>query len=164
MASGGRTGKKSITADEIVRGAKFKIPHYRLKMTKERTRAYPVEKVTGTADLVKIARMEIGDIPHEEVIVIGLNNASIPLGIARVSQGGIGSSAIIASDILRPLIAMGATGFVVAHNHPSGDPTPSRDDHAMTAALSKAARCVGLTLYDHIVIGSRGGGWERITL
>jgi DNA repair protein RadC len=149
--------KKTITADDIVQGAKYKIPHYRLRLTKERTRSYPVEKVGGTADLVRIARMELGDIPHEEVIVVGLNNANVPLGISRVSQGGIGSSAIIAST-------MGATGFVVAHNHPSGDPTPSRDDYVMTAALSKAAKCVGLTLYDHIVIGSREGGWQRLTL
>jgi DNA repair protein RadC len=154
--------KKTITADDIVQGAKYKIPHYRLRLTKERTRSYPVEKVGGTADLVRIARMELGDIPHEEVIVVGLNNANVPLGISRVSQGGIGSSAIIASDILRPLITMGATGFVVAHNHPSGDPTPSRDDYVMTEALQRAAKCVGLTLYDHIVIGSREGGWQRI--
>lgn len=163
MAAAKRKGKRTITAREIVQGAKYKIPHYRLRMTKERTKTYPVEKVGGTGDLVKIARMELGDLPHEEIIVIGLNNANIPLGIARVSQGGLGGSAVLATDILRPLITMGATGFVAAHNHPSGDPTPSRQDYVMTEALAKAAKCVGITLFDHIVIAARGGGWERIT-
>jgi DNA repair protein RadC len=154
--------KKTITAQEIVQGAKYKIPHYRLRMMRERTRTYPVEKVGGTMDLVKIARMEIADSPHEEIIVIGLNNANVPLGVSRVSQGGIGGAAVMATDILRPLITMGATGFVVAHNHPSGDPRPSRDDYLMTEALERAAKCINIPLYDHIVVAGRGGGWERI--
>lgn len=163
---GGVKVKDSITADQIVagaKGAKHKLPFFRVKLVKERSRSYPVSSITQQADLVKVARMELADIPHEELIAIGLSGQNVPIGIVRVSQGGLNSTAVVANDIIRPLIAMGASAFVVAHNHPSGDPTPSREDYVMTDRIKKAAECVGLQILDHIVIGGvRGGGHRAI--
>lgn len=91
-------------------------------------------------------------LPHEEVIAVGLNGRNEVLGIVRVSQGGAHGAALTPVDVLRPLIAMGAAAFVLAHNHPSGDPTPSADDVAMTRRLMLACDAVGIALLDHVVI------------
>lgn len=52
------------------------------------------------------------------------------------------------------MVACGASAFVLVHNHPSGDPTPSPEDVATTRAVQKAARVVGAPLVDHVVVGS----------
>ena len=152
---------KEVTAKEVLAGSK-KLPFYKLRLVKTRSLRFAVDAIRNVEDLAKVAKMELGNIPHEELIAIGISGAGIPLGVVRVSQGGLHSSAATAQDIIRPIIAMGAGAFVVAHNHPSGDPTPSADDVRMTDALQKAAACVGLHILDHIVIGSRGGGWRSI--
>lgn len=151
---------KSLTAEEVL--SVKKLPFYKLRLVKERSMKFAVESIRGVDDLVKVARMEIGSIPHEEIIAIGLSGNGTPLGVVRVSQGGVGGAAVVAADVIRPIIAMGAASFVVAHNHPSGDPTPSRDDIIMTENLQKAAACVNLNMLDHIIIGGRGGGWHSI--
>ncbi len=66
--------------------------------------------------------------------------------------------ALRVADILRPLLRVGAAAFILLHNHPSGDPTPSAEDTKLTLALREAAEFVGVPLVDHIVIGARGGG------
>ena len=60
-------------------------------------------------------------------------------------------------EILRPVITRGAHGFILIHNHPSGDPTPSEVDLAMTKEIQKGCKYLGLTLHDHIIVG---GGQE----
>jgi DNA repair protein RadC len=55
--------------------------------------------------------------------------------------------------ILRPVIACGVQGFIIMHNHPPGDPTPSRPDRAITAQLRKASEIMQLKFVDHIIIG-----------
>ena len=60
------------------------------------------------------------------------------------------------SDVFHPATAVGAHAIIVAHNHPSGDPTPSADDIALTARLKSAGAIVGVDVLDHLVLGSTG--------
>ena len=60
------------------------------------------------------------------------------------------------TDVLARALELGATAIIMVHNHPSGDPTPSADDIAMTREVSEAAEKLGISLHDHIVIGSKG--------
>ena len=154
---------KDVTAAEIVAGAtkpqKHRLQHFSVRLVKGKSRLYPVTKIGTFADLVKIAQMELAHLPHEEVIAIGLDGKNQPIGVVKVSQGGVATTYLGPADIMRPLIAMGALAFVIAHNHPSGDPTPSQPDIDMTRALAAAAKCVGITLLDHVIVGGvRGGG------
>jgi DNA repair protein RadC len=150
---------KKITADDIFEGVKKqKIQLFKVRLVKERTLKFPVDSIRGAEDLAKIARSEMAHLPHEEIIAIGLSGKNSPLGIVKISQGGISGAAMSPSDVMRPLLAMGASAFVLVHNHPSGDPTPSQDDVHMTRALKRAAECVGLSFLDHLIVGSVRGG------
>ena len=68
---------------------------------------------------------------------------------------------LVVRDVLATVLRSGGTGFALAHNHPSGDPRPSREDVAVTKKLEAAARCVGLRFLDHIVVAGHGG-WSRV--
>ena len=72
----------------------------------------------------------------------------------RVSLGTVDYTPVVARDVFRKAIAWGAKAVVVAHNHPSGDPTPSKEDIAVTERLSQAAELVDVCLLDHIVLGT----------
>ncbi len=71
-----------------------------------------------------------------------------------ISVGTLDSSLVHPREVFRPAIRLGASAVLVAHNHPSGDPEPSAEDIALTHRLDKAAGLLGITLLDHLVIGS----------
>ena len=90
------------------------------------------------------------------VCLDGLNHATY---CHEVSRGGLHGCAISARDILRVVLMAGASAFALVHNHPSGDPTPSVEDVAMTKRVAEAAAVVGVPLVDHVIIG----GWDKFT-
>ncbi len=73
-----------------------------------------------------------------------------------ISIGTLDSSLVHPREVFRPAIAHSASAVLVAHNHPSGDPEPSAEDLALTRRLDKAARLLGFSLLDHLVVGRRG--------
>lgn len=135
---------------------RYRISHFKVRLVRDKARTYPVATVSTAADSARIATLELRDLPHEEMIAIGVNSRNVPVGIVRVSQGGINGTAIKPSDVFRPLIGMGAAAFVLAHNHPSGDPTPSAEDVETTKRLRYAAEFVGLVMLDHVVVAREG--------
>ena len=70
-----------------------------------------------------------------------------------VYQGTLNQSPVRAAEVFRPAILDSAYGIIVAHNHPSGDPTPSADDGRTTRALVETGNLLGIVLLDHLVIG-----------
>ena len=72
-----------------------------------------------------------------------------------VSVGTLNAALVHPREVLGPALRLlGVNSIVVAHNHPSGDPTPSREDREITTRLADAARVIGLTLHDHVIIGN----------
>jgi DNA repair protein RadC len=68
-------------------------------------------------------------------------------------RGTVGHAPVYPREVIKRALILNASALIVAHNHPSGDPTPSRDDVEMTRQLKAAAEAVGLDLHDHVVIG-----------
>src|SRR5690606_29491903 len=93
---------------------------------------------------------------HEEVWVLCLDGRSVLSCALQVGRGGMHGCALLARDFLIPVVRHAASAFVVVHNHPSGDPTPSREDLEMTIALASAAALVAVPLLDHVVVGRDG--------
>ncbi len=89
----------------------------------------------------------------EQLIGLLLDRGLRVLGEARLAQGGHAALAIRPADVLRPAVQAGASAILLAHNHPSGDPTPSQQDVATTATIAHAANSIGIQLVDHLVIG-----------
>lgn len=89
---------------------------------------------------------------HEECWVLLLNEHSYLVGTVQASKGGGNTTVIDVRQIIRSALDKGASSLILVHNHPSGDPTPSRADIRQTDALRKGAGAVGLTLTDHVVV------------
>lgn len=96
---------------------------------------------------------QIAHLPQEEVMVAVLNTRLQHLATHRVSTGTVNESHAHPREILRPVITRGGHGFILVHNHPSGDPSPSRSDEAITRRLVDAAELMQLRFLDHVVIG-----------
>ena len=89
----------------------------------------------------------------EHLHVLLLNSRLKIIGFHLVSMGSLTETSSHPREVLRPVILAGAYGFVLTHNHPSGDPSPSRGDDLFTRRLIEAADLLVLKFLDHVVIG-----------
>jgi DNA repair protein RadC len=107
-------------------------------------------------DVLSWARSRLVHLEHEELWLLCVDGNHALTTAERVAQGGLHGCGVTPRDVLRPAVRNGAAAVVVVHNHPSGDPTPSLDDVAMTEQLAQACAVLGVPLLDHVVV-ARGG-------
>lgn len=115
-------------------------------------------RVRGPEDVYRFMAPRLRDLPHEEFHAVLLNTQHRVLRVALVSKGILDASLIHPREVFRPAILENAASIVLVHNHPSGDPTPSPEDRAVTRQLSEAGRTIGIRVLDHLVIGERHWG------
>ena len=96
----------------------------------------------------------MGTLDHEEVKVIIVNTKNQLRKIITMSKGTEGAAHMEPKDLFSVLLKEGAGSFILVHNHPSGDPTPSRSDVALTKKIMQGAELLGLRFLDHMVIGN----------
>lgn len=102
------------------------------------------------------AQPRLAWLSHEELWLIALDGRGHVKATRCIARGGAHGAAVRAADPLRLALRVGASAFVLVHNHPSGDSSPSREDIVLTMRVARAAKIVGIALLDHIVV-SRGG-------
>ena len=111
----------------------------------------PIDSPAKAADLM----MEfLSEMDREMVCVINLNNKLVPQSYNIVSIGAINASMAPLANIFKTAIMSNAASIMLAHNHPSGDPTPSREDNELTKRVLQAGRLMEIPLLDHIIVGS----------
>ena len=116
--------------------------------------AAKIKQKSVTPDLIySLAKKHIGKSSKEHFIVISLDIKSKILGIDSVSIGTLSSSLVHPRETLETAIRRHAASFIIAHNHPSGDPQPSDEDTKITKLLFEAGQIIGITMLDHIIIG-----------
>jgi DNA repair protein RadC len=99
---------------------------------------------------------DMAHIIHERFRVLYLNNKNFLVHDAILSEGTVNQAAVYVREIIHQALNLGATAIILVHNHPSGDPQPSRDDIAMTKDIVEAGRRVAVTVHDHVIIGRNG--------
>jgi DNA repair protein RadC len=90
---------------------------------------------------------------QEQLRVILLDTRNRVLGIETVYQGSLNSSQVRVGELFKAAVRRNAAALIVVHNHPSGDPTPSPDDVAITRAIVQAGKLLDVEVLDHLVIG-----------
>jgi DNA repair protein RadC len=111
------------------------------------------DKITCADDVVRLLMIDYKDKETEVFTAILLNTKNEVLKILPVSSGVLDATLALPRDVYRQAVREGATAVIVCHNHPSGDPEPSRDDISLTRRLSEAAEILGIRLLDHVVFG-----------
>ena len=90
---------------------------------------------------------------QEQLRVLLLNTRNEVVGQRVIYVGNVNSSIVRPAEVLRPAVVESVPSIIVSHNHPSGDPTPSPEDVAITKDLAAAGKLLGVELLDHVVIG-----------
>ncbi|KKC27813.1 RadC family protein [Sphingomonas sp. SRS2] len=92
----------------------------------------------------------------ERVRVLHLNTKNALIRDELVSEGSIDQAAVHVREIVRRALELGSAALILVHNHPSGDPEPSRQDIGLTRELIAALKPLGISVHDHVVVGSKG--------
>ncbi len=111
-------------------------------------------RIRSPADVYRWFAARLSDLAAEEFHVLALDSQSGVLRDVLVTRGILNSSLVHPREVFRGAIAEAAAGIVVVHNHPSGDPTPSADDRAVTRQLVEAGKVLDLPVYDHVIVGT----------
>lgn len=106
--------------------------------------------------LLDYLTIDMAHLNHERVRVLYLNTQNRLLLDHLVSEGSLDEAAIHPREVIRRAFDLGAAALILVHNHPSGNPQPSRADIDITQQIAEAGRLLGITVHDHVIVGRHG--------
>lgn len=116
------------------------------------------ERIDSPERVFQLLGMEMRTLCKESLRVVLLDTRYQLMRVEEISRGTVNESIAHPRDIFGPVLTASAFAFILVHNHPSGDPTPSEADRRLTARLSEAARLLQIQLLDHVILGSPDNG------
>jgi len=119
-----------------------------------RAKACPEFPVRDSAGAARYIWGVIGDQPVEKFGVLLLDGRHRAIGLQVVSVGTLTASLVHPREVFRGAIMKGCAAMILAHNHPSGEPSPSAEDRTITKRLREAGEILGIAVIDHIIVAS----------
>ena len=110
------------------------------------------KKIASSTSVFELMQPVIGELPHEEFWIVYLNNSNKVIQQNQLSKGGITGTLVDVRLALKTALEVGATGIILAHNHPSGTLKPSEADKQLTYKLKIAAQSLDITVLDHLIV------------
>ena len=110
-------------------------------------------QILSPADAANLLMIEMQALEQEHLKVILLDTKHRVLEIPTIYKGSLNASVVRVGELFREAVRANSAAVIIAHNHPSGDPTPSREDMAITQQMVEAGRLLDIDVLDHIVIG-----------
>ncbi len=138
----------------------YKIPRYTISLVREHSMSVEDHVIRGSATARDIFSPMFAGLDREQCVMLALDNKHKVIGSNVVSVGSLSASIVHPREVFKPAILLNAAALILAHNHPSGDTTPSEEDHALTQRLKEAGKCLGIPLLDHLVLGDHGTFWS----
>lgn len=164
---GGLAGLHRATFDEVraqhgIGDAKAAQIKAAIELGRRLTLESPEERpaINSPAEAAALVQYEMSGLEQEHLRVILLDTRNRVLDIVEIYRGSVNSSQVHIGEVFKPAIRRNATAIIVIHNHPSGDPTPSPDDVAVTRAILQAGKLLDIDVLDHMVIGQ--GRWVSL--
>ena len=144
--------------DGAYRDALFSgVPLFTTRLVREATFHFPTrEQLCSPADAAAVLAEYFAGRDREEFVVVFLDTANTLTGLHVASVGGLAVSIVEPRQVFKAAVLANASALVVAHNHPSGNPEPSREDVAVTKQLAEAGRVMGIPLHDHLILTEGG--------
>ena len=131
----------------------YRVPIYRVTLVRESSITAPAPRLRGAQQAAELLRQYLGAVDREHFLVLLLDRKNAPIGLHTVSIGSLTASIVHPREVFKVAILANAAAILCGHNHPSGDPAPSREDRALTQRLVEAGKLLGISVVDHIVIG-----------
>jgi DNA repair protein RadC len=113
--------------------------------------------IHSPGDAAALVQYEMSALLQEHLRVINLDTRNRVINIEKLYVGSLNASTVRVGEVFRAAIARNAAAIIILHNHPSGDPTPSPEDVALTRAIVQAGKLMDIEVLDHLVIGQ--GKW-----
>lgn len=113
-------------------------------------------QISSPDQVAALIQTEMSLLPQESLRVVLLTTKNHVVGIREVYRGTVSSSQVRPAEVFREAVRETCPSIIVVHNHPSGDPTPSRADIDMTRMIVEAGRPLGVTVHDHVIVGRDG--------
>lgn len=130
----------------------YTVPRYRVTLVRE-GRPIPAPESIQTSEVAaRLLRPLFAGLDREQFLICGLDAKHGLIGINIVSTGSLTLAIVHPREVFKPLILMNAGRWLCAHNHPSGDITPSPEDRVLTKRLREAGELIGIPLLDHLVL------------
>jgi len=123
------------------------------RLPREDSESRPVIK--SPSDAAALVQYEMSGLPQENLWILLLDTRNRVLKIDRLYQGSLNSSSVRIGELFKSALTNAAASIILVHNHPSGDPTPSPEDVALTRAARQAGKLLDVEVLDHLVIGSK---------
>ena len=125
-----------------------------LALLRERIAEQPV--LASWQALLDYLRADMAWLDIERVRVLHLNARNMLIRDEVLSEGSVDQAAVYVREVIKRAIALGSTGLILVHNHPGGDPQPSRADIQLTREIVAAGRGMGISVHDHVIVASGG--------
>lgn len=130
----------------------YRIPIVRVRLVRDRSMRHHAKQIRGATDAAALVREFLSGADREHFVVICLDSQNRVTAIHTVAIGTLGAAPVHPREVFKAAILANAMAVIVAHNHPSGDPTPSRDDIIITEQLRYAGRLIGIEVLDHVIV------------
>lgn len=124
-----------------------------IQLGKEKSGLYESNKIESALDVFNIADKYLANADREHFCVMCLDTKNKVNCINTVSVGSLNSSIVHQREVFKAAILSNANAIILFHNHPSGDPTPSREDVDATKKIAQAGEIMGIELIDHVIVG-----------
>ena len=124
-----------------------------IREVEERFASYQIK---SPEDAKELAQAQIADEDREVFLVMMLNTKNYVIGLHRAHVGSINASIVHPREVMKCAILNNAASIIVSHQHPSGDPTESREDIEVTKRLAEAGKILGIEVLDHVIVSHTG--------
>lgn len=131
----------------------YQTPRMKLTIVREGTIRSEVKTVTNSQTVFDVLKPHFAGHDREEFVVLLLDAKRAIRGLHTVAIGSLTMSIVHPRETFKAAIVASAAAIILAHNHPSGDPTPSPEDRALTARLKECGTLLGIPVLDHVIVG-----------
>lgn len=140
-------GETSVAAIKVAQAAS-------LRLLRNRVIAQPV--LGSWQAVLDYLRADMAWLGVERVRVLHLNSRNMLIRDDKMSDGSIDQAAIYTREVIKRAMELGSSSLILVHNHPSGNPAPSRQDIEITKHIAEAGKRMGISVHDHIIMGAEG--------
>lgn len=140
-------GEATVTALKVIQAAALRL---------SRSQVLNRPALSSWAALIDYCTAAMAREANEEFRILFLDRKNVLIADEVQARGTVDHTPVYPREIVKRALELGASAFILVHNHPSGDPTPSQADIAMTREIANAAKALKIALHDHLVIGRKG--------